>query len=137
MIKVAMLCHLENSKSELSILNNLNLSDLRIVDVSTFGWNEELMSHRADAVLLGRNTFRHILSEAIRMPIIENNYNLTKREKEIMTFAFSGQLIKEIADKLHISEKTVKSHLTNIYSKLGARTRTEALNKYYGLNIDH
>lgn len=49
--------------------------------------------------------------------------NLTKREKEIVKLVVQGDRNKAICKKLFISEKTVKSHLTNIFKKLGVRNR--------------
>lgn len=60
------------------------------------------------------------------------DYVLTAREKEVITFISKGKLEKEVADELKISYKTVKAHITNIYSKLQVHTRVDALNKYFG-----
>lgn len=57
---------------------------------------------------------------------------LTQREIEIIELISKGLLEKEVASELYISIKTVKSHISHIYSKLQVRTRVEALNKYYG-----
>jgi DNA-binding NarL/FixJ family response regulator len=59
---------------------------------------------------------------------------LTNREKEILRHLSLGLQYKEIAYKLHISCETVKSHVTNIYSKLKVNNRTEAIIRYLGLN---
>lgn len=56
---------------------------------------------------------------------------LTTREKEVLLCLSEGKYYKEIADQLHISTETVKSHCHNIYEKLHVSSRTEALNKYY------
>lgn len=57
---------------------------------------------------------------------------LTPREKEVIELISKGRLEKEVASDLNISVKTVKAHISNIYSKLQVRTRVEALNKYFG-----
>ena len=51
---------------------------------------------------------------------------LTKREEEILLEVLSGLTKKEIADKLYISERTLYTHLANIYAKLGAKNAIEA-----------
>lgn len=56
---------------------------------------------------------------------------LTTREKEILSWISKGKIEKEVATELNISLKTVKNHISNIYSKLQVHTRVEALNKYY------
>jgi DNA-binding NarL/FixJ family response regulator len=50
--------------------------------------------------------------------------NLTFREINVLRLIASGNANKQIADQLSISEETVKSHVTNIPSKLGANDRT-------------
>jgi DNA-binding NarL/FixJ family response regulator len=52
--------------------------------------------------------------------------DLTQREKEVLGLIAAGLPNKLIARRLEISEKTVKAHLTNIYRRIGATTRTEA-----------
>jgi len=52
---------------------------------------------------------------------------LTPREIEVLRLIASGNANKLIADQLSISEETVKSHVTNILSKLGANDRTHAV----------
>lgn len=51
---------------------------------------------------------------------------LTNRELEILKELASGSSNKEIAQKLFISENTVKKHISNILSKLGLQDRTQA-----------
>lgn len=54
---------------------------------------------------------------------------LTERELEIVKLMASGAANKEIAASLFISENTVKTHISNLFQKLGARDRTEAVTK--------
>lgn len=51
---------------------------------------------------------------------------LTKREYEVLTLIAEGLSNKEIADKLYISEKTVKNHVSNILKKLDVNDRIQA-----------
>ena len=44
---------------------------------------------------------------------------LTKREKEVFELLVLNKSTKEIADKLNISEKTVRNHISNSMQKLG------------------
>lgn len=53
--------------------------------------------------------------------------NLTKREKEIMRLLGHGASNIEIADELFVSENTVKTHLHNIFKKINAKNRLQAL----------
>lgn len=52
---------------------------------------------------------------------------LTKREREILRLIARGATNREVADALVISEGTVKNHLSNIFSRLGLRDRTQAV----------
>lgn len=51
---------------------------------------------------------------------------LTKREREVLTLISEGKTNQDIAETLFISLKTVKSHVSNILSKLGVEDRTQA-----------
>ena len=51
---------------------------------------------------------------------------LTERERQILELVAGGDSNKEIAYQLHLSEKTVKHHMTNILQKLQVRNRVEA-----------
>ncbi len=52
---------------------------------------------------------------------------LTRRETEILKLTAQGMTNREIADALTISLRTVQSHLSNIYSKLGVDSRMDAV----------
>jgi DNA-binding NarL/FixJ family response regulator len=52
---------------------------------------------------------------------------LTDREQEILSLLAGGARNRDIAEKLFISERTVKVHVSNLMDKLQARTRTEAV----------
>jgi two-component system, NarL family, response regulator YdfI len=52
---------------------------------------------------------------------------LTSRESEVLQLLAQGLANKQIAVSLGISEHTVKFHVSSIYSKLGASSRTEAV----------
>jgi DNA-binding NarL/FixJ family response regulator len=52
---------------------------------------------------------------------------LTDREREVLTIAAEGVSARTIADRLGLSERTVTTHFTNIYKKLGAKSRVEAI----------
>ena len=51
---------------------------------------------------------------------------LTAREQDILNALSKGSSNKEIAEKLHMAERTVKHHMTNILSKLHLKNRVEA-----------
>lgn len=51
---------------------------------------------------------------------------LTKRELEVLVLVSEGMFNKEIADKLSISERTVKNHISSIFKKIDVADRTQA-----------
>ncbi len=57
----------------------------------------------------------------------EIKYKLTKMESRVIELIASGFSNKEIADKLSISDKTVKAHLTNIFMKLNIENRYQLI----------
>jgi NarL family two-component system response regulator LiaR len=59
----------------------------------------------------------------------ETGGQLTPRETEILKWASRGMSNKEISEKLFISLRTVKAHMTNIFNKLGCSSRTDAIIK--------
>lgn len=57
-----------------------------------------------------------------------NQFNsLTRREKDVLLLVTQGENNKSIAEKLVVSEITVKSHLNNIFKKLNVSSRTQAV----------
>jgi ATP/maltotriose-dependent transcriptional regulator MalT len=60
---------------------------------------------------------------------------LSERELEVLNILASGKTNSEAAGDLFISVGTVKSHTSNIYRKLGARNRAEALNRARELGL--
>ncbi|HEY8661421.1 MAG TPA: response regulator transcription factor [Hanamia sp.] len=56
-------------------------------------------------------------------------HSLSQREQEIIQHLAKGYRYKEIAQKLFISEDTVRTHIRNIYGKLQVNSRGEALKK--------
>ena len=91
-------------------------------------------------IWIGRKFLPVLLDEFFRTadkgaPIVETQSNyatatsaftgLSPREREITSLVASGQQNKSISNKLQISEKTVKAHLTTIFRKLGVEGRTQ------------
>lgn len=77
---------------------------------------------RMEAVL--RRTRRNIDLPFASDEIIKS---LTSREKEVLEMAAKGANNKEIADKLVLSEVTIKSHMNSIFKKLKVTNRTQAV----------
>lgn len=62
------------------------------------------------------------------------NNILTPREKEIFNLLIDNYSTKEISDKLEISEKTVRNHISNVMQKLGVNGRASAVVELLKLN---
>lgn len=67
-----------------------------------------------------------IMISEVRNPL-SKRYQLTKREKEILSLMVEGLSNKEIAKRLTLSTSTIQFHITNILSKFGVSKRTEAI----------
>jgi DNA-binding NarL/FixJ family response regulator len=61
------------------------------------------------------------------MEILKKKFNLTKREIEVVKLICAGFSNKIIAEKLFVSEYTVKDHLKHIMEKLGANSRNQII----------
>ncbi|MBT2254512.1 response regulator [Priestia megaterium] len=70
----------------------------------------------------------HLLTRLTKRTEKQVNFidHLTKREKDVLKEIAKGKSNKEIGASLHITEKTVKTHVSNILSKLGVQDRTQA-----------
>ncbi|AUO14218.1 response regulator [Priestia megaterium] len=70
----------------------------------------------------------HLLTRLTKSSEKKVNFieHLTKREKDVLKEIAKGKSNKEIGASLHITEKTVKTHVSNILSKLGVQDRTQA-----------
>lgn len=55
------------------------------------------------------------------------NDDLSSRELEVLRLLVDGASNKEVAAQLHLSENTIKTHLSRIFGKLGVRSRAEAV----------
>jgi DNA-binding CsgD family transcriptional regulator len=60
---------------------------------------------------------------------------LSKRELEILGLISEGLSNQQIADKLFVSENTIKKHVSNLFFKLDVQRRTEAIKKAKALKI--
>ncbi len=62
------------------------------------------------------------------------NNILTVREKEIFKLLIENYTTKEIAQRLNISEKTVRNHISNVMQKLGTKGRASTVVELIKLN---
>lgn len=73
--------------------------------------------------------------QAVRSPVEPPVESLTPREFDVLRLVADGLHNREIAARLGVTEHTVKFHLGAIFGKLGASTRTEAVQKGLRLGV--
>jgi NarL family two-component system response regulator LiaR len=77
---------------------------------------------------LGPNIARKLMTDIQSQEDLKSDTSaLTEREVEILQHMALGQTNQEIADELFLSERTVRTHVTNILAKLGLSNRTQAV----------
>jgi DNA-binding NarL/FixJ family response regulator len=80
-----------------------------------------------DAITTVHGDFRYLPRTALdRLAERTSATDLTPRETEVLTCITQGRSNREIAEHLHISEKTVRIHVSAVLEKMGARDRTQA-----------
>jgi two-component system, NarL family, response regulator DegU len=80
--------------------------------------------------VLSPHLARSMLEELRKLEVpqdAEEERIVTRREEEVLQLIADGCSTPEVAEKLFISQKTVKNHLASIYQKLDARDRTQAV----------
>lgn len=83
----------------------------------------------------------HRLTSRLERPNFSLNHDaltslgISRREADVLSLLASGNSNQEIADKLHISTNTVKSHLQKLYEKLGVAHRGRAVQKARSLHL--
>lgn len=75
------------------------------------------------------NVKEHIFNSILTNEEFIKRYDISEREKEVIDQLILGYLNKEIADRLYISTNTVKTHIKNIYRKIGISSREELFAK--------
>lgn len=89
--------------------------------INTVASGELACSPRVSGLLLKR-----LSALACRRPVFDGAA-LTRREAEVLRMVAAGRSNREIARELFIAVHTVKNHVHNILTKLGARSRAEAI----------
>ena len=84
--------------------------------------------YRGEAVL--HPAIAHKVLERFKRTKVEHEYELdllTERETAVLKMAAMGMSNNDIAEELHLSVRTIESHLGSIFNKLGVGSRTEAV----------
>jgi len=88
----------------------------------TFGSALVAIVMRANDIELTRRTL-----PTLAMPNVSSKQLLSQRETQVLRLVAQGLRNRDIAERLFISEVTVKAHMRSIMRKLGARSRTHAV----------
>jgi DNA-binding NarL/FixJ family response regulator len=67
------------------------------------------------------------LAGALRRQNHSDKPRLTARELDVLTCLGEGRSVAQVAERLYLSESTVKTHISRVYEKLGAANRTQAV----------
>lgn len=110
---------------------------IKAIDIGIDGYllknsNSAKLKKAIELVMQGDVYIQPDLIPALNSKLIIKNNNrekiesLTKRELEVLIFLASGMFNKEIAEKMNISERTVKNHVFSIFKKIDVSDRTQA-----------
>lgn len=90
-----------------------------------------------DDAPLSADVAASMLDEVHRVEGPSGDHVVTRREEEVLQLIADGCSTVEVAERLFISQKTVKNHLASIYQKLDARDRTQAVLSAVRMGIVH
>jgi DNA-binding NarL/FixJ family response regulator len=97
----------------------------------------EVVRMAADDADLSPSLAGSMLAEVRRLDEPDADRVVTRREEEVLQLIADGCSTGEVAERLYISQKTVKNHLASIYQKLDARDRTQAVLQAVRMGIIH
>jgi DNA-binding NarL/FixJ family response regulator len=86
-------------------------------------------------VWAGARLFRRAPAPFVPNTRVLETLGISARELEVLDLLAAGRSNKEIARRLHVSPNTVKTHVTNLYEKLQAKRRTEAILRARDLGV--
>jgi NarL family two-component system response regulator LiaR len=121
-IKVLVLSSFQDHESVYAMLRN------GAVGYLTKGSLAQDLAETIRATFQGRMVFSsEVGAQLVSQPQPAVDYHLTDRELEVLVHLAEGLTNQQTAQKLSISQSTLKFHMTNIFEKLGVQTRSEAL----------
>jgi DNA-binding NarL/FixJ family response regulator len=86
--------------------------------------------------LESHHPFNTRLEQRNLLPLTAKELGLTSRQGQILAIILEGQPNKRIAQKLHLSEATVKEHVTGIFQRTGTKTRMELVTLFKHRKIE-
>ena len=73
---------------------------------------------------------------AVRCAWVARTYDLTRREEDVLRSLVCGMTVPQIADRLVLSPNTIKSHVRNLYRKLGVSSRSGLADRLAAAGLD-
>ncbi|MBX3000604.1 MAG: hypothetical protein KF893_18940 [Caldilineaceae bacterium] len=107
------------------------LTGRKIIPLLELAWRQEVYTAIAQVSL---DAFG-VGSAPRAIPIPNSDEWLTPREAEVLQLLLSGATNQQIADRLVITRRTAKAHVSNILQKLGASSRAEAIARAHELDL--
>ena len=92
---------------------------------STFEADAEVQQSPPDSAEAPEEARPPVIRDCIEE--VREQYQLTPREKEVVELIYRGRTNREIAEMLFLSESTVKTHVYNIFRKMGVKNRVGIL----------
>lgn len=111
----------------------MNAIALAALAILTKAWRSQAQRRTQDAMRLEHlsEEYAQLQSKAssieAQCAAAARTFGLTRKEEEILLLVASGQTYPQICERLVLSPNTVKTHARNIYRKLGASSKQEAL----------
>ncbi|MFB7176817.1 response regulator [Streptomyces sp. NPDC056257] len=96
----------------------------------------------AGDALIAPGVTRRLIADFVRQPgppaaepVLRSAAGITEREREVLTLVGRGRSNTEIAEELFISAATAKSHVSRLFTKLGARDRVQLVITAYEMGL--
>lgn len=113
------------------ILEAIQLGCSYVIKQDMWNHDENVIAGAMQAALSGSVVLTKEVAGRVKMLIdIQQDSLLTPQEKNVLRLISKGMTTNQIAQALYITQNTVKTHVANIYSKLGVNSRIQA-NKWY------
>ena len=138
----AMMPNMNGWQTLKEIRKNTGTKDIPVIMITAVNDEEKMISglkEGADDYIIKPFVLQNVLARMeavlrrskrnVEIPFVSDKPidTLTSREKEVLQLAAKGANNKEIADKLFLSEVTIKSHMNSIFKKLKVTNRTQAV----------